>query len=1127
MSDAAKHAGSAKPPGAGRSSTDNLPSGSSAGNGSGRLDAGWLKVPESLERQLLDFRRQAWSMKMVEGSALLAVAILSCLLTVFILDRFFDTPTWFRTLLFLGLIGGCSLLAVFLYRWQKRMDGLERLAILLGKKLPAVGDSMLGVIELAKNHEEQSRSPALCQAAMKQVAEDAKKRDFMVALPDSRHRKFASAAAIGVTAIIGLFALYPAATSSAVARLFAPWSGAERYTFTRVESLPSQWYVAHGEPVEQKIALLSESRWQPAAAEIRVGSQQPVSAQLDQDGYTFVLPPQIESQTVSLRVGDVKQSVEIVPTLRPELLAITGKVRLPDYLGRSEVLEKDARSGTLSVVKGSRATLQMQASRELKNASISGSDVVTDGDRFSSEEILVQQSEILGLEWTDQYGLAGRESFALNITALDDEAPTLICEGLPRQAVVLESELLKFQVRGSDDFGIKHVGIMWRGISEDGLYDDLQGERVLAAGGTDKETLEVLGTFSAASLDIPAQPIELFVWIEDYLPERPRVYSPPYTLFVLTPDQHAIWMTEQLSKWHRQSLEVRDREMQLYETNKELRDLSDDELNLAETRQRIERQAQAEKANGRRLERLTSMGEELVRQASRNPEIGVGHLERWAEMLRVLNDISYNRMPNVSDLLRDAAAAPKLASGTPKPSGPMVGQVRAAGEGQPSENDPNAPQPKGPVAPQLVDIESSQNSPSEDEPQEPGKPKKPNKPALRLPQTTVMGTGGKKDEKKDEAEQEDDAKSLDPAVEAQEDLLAEFEKIADELNSILANLEGSTLVKRLKAESRNQYMIAGKIADSLDDSFGTNVNRLDEQVKTSLEEMVTQEEKSVQEISYIMDDMAAYFERRRFAQFKDVLDQMRGEDVIGGIRQLTEEIKDMQGLSVAQCEYWSDALDRWAEDLVDPACSGQCPGGKSPASLPPSIVLEVMKILESEINLREETRVAEQAKEATTLDEYMNEGLRLSQAQADLQDRVVNVSNRILELPDAEKHFGKELNLLAAVDSVMGQATEILAIPHCGPRAIAAETEAIELLLQSKRINPKSGGGGGSTPGGGGTGETTDAALALLGTGVNPKEVREDRGIQQTTGEAGTELPEEFRAGLDEYFNRIDSPALP
>jgi hypothetical protein len=105
----------------------------------------------------------------------------------------------------------------------------------------------------------------------------------------------------------------------------------------------------------------------------------------------------------------------------------------------------------------------------------------------------------------------------------------------------------------------------------------------------------------------------------------------------------------------------------------------------------------------------------------------------------------------------------------------------------------------------------------------------------------------------------------------------------------------------------------------------------------------------------------------------------------------------------------------------------------------------------------------------------------------------------------------------------MQEATEILAQSETGSPAIAAETEAIELLLKSRRINPKGGGGGGDSPGGGGGGTTTDSALALLGSGANDKEQREDHGVSQTTGESGPKLPEEFRAGLDEYFNRLES----
>lgn len=185
-------------------------------------------------------------------------------------------------------------------------------------------------------------------------------------------------------------------------------------------------------------------------------------------------------------------------------------------------------------------------------------------------------------------------------------------------------------------------------------------------------------------------------------------------------------------------------------------------------------------------------------------------------------------------------------------------------------------------------------------------------------------------------------------------------------------------------------------------------------------------------------------------------------------------------------------------------------------------MLEVLQILEAEVNLREETRVTEQAKSAVEEGEYAKQANELSGRQSELQERVDQVTERIRDLPDGEANFGKEIHLLNTVSQVMAEAADILAQPETGRPAIAAETEAIELLLQSRRINPGGGGGGGSNPGGGGGGTTNDSAMSLVGSGVNDKEAWEDHGISQSTGETGATLPEEFRAGLDEYFNRLE-----
>ena len=188
--------------------------------------------------------------------------------------------------------------------------------------------------------------------------------------------------------------------------------------------------------------------------------------------------------------------------------------------------------------------------------------------------------------------------------------------------------------------------------------------------------------------------------------------------------------------------------------------------------------------------------------------------------------------------------------------------------------------------------------------------------------------------------------------------------------------------------------------------------------------MSEQEAKGSHDVSLIMDDMQSYFERRQFLRFKTVLDEMRQQDVIGGLRQLGDDIKKENGVSIAQCEFWSDTLDRWAEDLVDPACSGTCPGGKSTSSLPPSIVLEVLQILEAEVNLREETRVAEQARPAIKAEEHKKQAGKLSETQKGIQDRTDKVTQKIRELPDGEREFGKEIALLSQVSAVMGEAAD-------------------------------------------------------------------------------------------------------
>jgi hypothetical protein len=1074
-----------------------------------------LQLPETLQDQLHAFRKRVWSIKMIEAVAGAVFGVVVAYLLLFVLDRVWDTPLWARYALFIAAAVSCAVIPLAAHRWIWRNRRLEQLARLLARKHPGVGDQLLGIIELVRNDFEQARSRTLCEAAIEQVAEAARKRDFRDSVPNPRHRLWIGLAAVPVAAVLALLAIFPAAGANAWARLLAPWMATPRYTFAAVESLPDQIVVAHGEPFSLPVHLAAKTVSKPHEGIAQLGTQQPVTALLAENAYRFNLPAQIAPQTIDVRIGDWRQRTHIEPLPRPELTSAVAEISLPDYLGLPQLQTKDVRGGALSAVNGSRVRFVTAASRELAHFEVDGREQPATGNKAASPPVSVQGPAKLEIRWQDRFGLTGQQPFTISINGREDESPTLSCEGLPRQKVVLDSEMLSFKVRAHDDFGVKNVGLEWQGVAEPAVPKPAKGERILAAGGHAKDSLDVSGTFSAKSLDIPPQLLQARVYVEDYFPGRKRVYSPTYVLYVLDPQQHAIWLTEQLNKWHRQSLDVRDREMQLYETNKQLRALSPQELDRPETRRRIDAQAAAEFANGRRLSHLVATGEDLVKQASRNPEFGIGHLEKWAEMLQVLKDIAGNRMPSVADLLKQAAQAASAAPTGSNNKTAMTGQIRSVAPGAPSNKASQPQKPSG--IPAVVDQESSQESAGKKGDSPPKPSNSQSKPSLTLATTTLIGSGGKPSDEPPPA-----AKKMDEALKKQQDLLAEFEKVADELKRVLAELEGSTLVKRLKAASRTQYGIAGHIGEQVGQSFGVRLPSLGHKESMALSQIAEQETKGSESVSLIMDDMDAYFDRHRFVRIKSVLDDMRKQDVVGNLRQLANDMKVEKGLSIAQCEYWSDTLDRWAEDLVDPACSGSCANCKSKGSLPPAIVLEVLQILEGEMNLREETRVAEQARPSLARTDYEKQAGKLAQTQHGLNDRVVKVIKRIHDLPDAEANFGKELRLLHNVSLVMDETVGILSRPETGKPAIGAETEIIELLLQSKRINPKGGGGGGSTPGGGGNGTTQDSALTLLGSGVNAKEVRQDRGVSQTTGEAGSSLPEEFRAGLDEYFNRLE-----
>ena len=71
-----------------------------------------------------------------------------------------------------------------------------RTALVISNREPAIGDHLIGALELAESESEQARSGSLCAAALQQVADEAVQHDFHDALPPSRRKAYVAASIV-------------------------------------------------------------------------------------------------------------------------------------------------------------------------------------------------------------------------------------------------------------------------------------------------------------------------------------------------------------------------------------------------------------------------------------------------------------------------------------------------------------------------------------------------------------------------------------------------------------------------------------------------------------------------------------------------------------------------------------------------------------------------------------------------------------------------------------------------------------------------------------------------------------------------------------------------------------------
>jgi len=651
------------------------------------------EIPESLRRQLADFRRHLWRVKIFEAVAAGLIGLLVSFLLVYGLDRVWQTPGWARLLI---LAGGVSLFAGFapywLHRWVWRQRRETQLARLIAKRYPGLGDRLLGVIELQDQEgSADSLSPRLRQAAMEAVAAETGRRKLEEALPPQRHRRWALAAMFLAALAAAAFMLTPRAGLNALQRWLLPFSDTQRYTFTRLDNPPLHRAVAFGEAFEVVLKLTADSEQRPSQAGGRYGLQPAITTSLDGNSYHFTFPGQQDAGVIAFRIGDLRHEMRIEPVQRPSTVAVRAAVTPPAYLGIAE-RGVELNTGVLSVVEGSKLRIDLEMNRALESGSFgptrglaleeggeapehtpAAGELTISGERASTPVLDVGATPFeIPFAWKDRFGLEGDSGFRLRVEALKDAPPTCYLQGIDRQKVMLPEETMDFEVLAEDDFGVKAAGIEWSGqFTRPTNEAPAKGELLLGNGAPEERRLLKPAAFSPAALGITPQKIILRGFTEDHFPERGRVYSEPVVVYVLTRDEHAQMLKNQFDRQITELEDLARRELELLEENERLEKLDGADLQKDEKRRTLEEQETEEAESERRMEDLKQRMEQLMKDAARNGDIDKKTLQKMAESLKDMQELAEQDIPKVTEKLAESQEQ----SNTPEKSKQDVGKA--------------------------------------------------------------------------------------------------------------------------------------------------------------------------------------------------------------------------------------------------------------------------------------------------------------------------------------------------------------------------------------------------------------------------------------------------------------------
>ena len=621
-----------------------------------------ISLPDSLRAQFAALERALWRAETTHAACGGVAALAASFALLFLCDRVGDTPKALRAALLLAGVAGAAWFAVRWCRswvWQRR--DLRALSNVVQHGHRRLGDRLLGIVELAEEKQRpQNMSLALCRAAIRQVSADAAKFDFLEVVNARPARLAAFAMAAVLVPVAFAFGLAPAAGWNALQRWAAPVAGIQRYTFIALENLPAQLVVAHGEPFELVAKVNYRSFWKPASASGRFELQTKLSAPVQNGQVKLTLPGQTQNGSLRVRLGDASHVIAVKPLHRPALKQLAANVTLPAYL-QYPPTNQVVQNATLAVLEGSRVTLNGSATRPLASAEVTvdkaeAVSLLLSGEQFNSGSLKLDASSQAAFDWRDEFGLKPVAPWLLALRPLKDAAPRVDLGDLGLEISILETDVLPLRFSASDDFGVREGAVSTEIVASlDPTNTPAIAQFRKSATGAQERRFTNTFIFSPTVMRIPADSVvEVKGFATDFLPGREPAESVTHRINIVGLAKHAELVRQQLDQLFAQVEEVTRKEEAIAATTRELMGLPEDKLKSDEAAKKAGEQADEQARNAAQLERIAQQGQDIVREAMRNPTLTQQTLREWTQNLAQMKSLAAGEMKDAQQSLQKA-----------------------------------------------------------------------------------------------------------------------------------------------------------------------------------------------------------------------------------------------------------------------------------------------------------------------------------------------------------------------------------------------------------------------------------------------------------------------------------------